>query len=261
MRLPLRPVPKEEIEQTNTLLERVKDRCFEAMRIGPACRVLDVGCGSGVDTVELAQIVGGGGHVVGVDGDAALVEKANARAHDSGVAPWVIHQVEDARKLPFEDDIFDARLSARVFEHMQKPEQALEEMVRVTRPGGWVVVVDTDWGSFSTDTAEVGTFLRFARFRAEYVLANGYSGRRLRGLFHEQGLEKVKVEAFGQVSTSFAFMRQITGWDRVEEKALAMGAIKKEDLDRLYADLEKRDREGKFFSSLTLVLASGHKRI
>jgi ubiquinone/menaquinone biosynthesis C-methylase UbiE len=85
--------------------------------------------------------------------------------------------------LPFETDYFDSCRSERLFQHLSNPAQALSEMTRVTKSGGWVVVLDTDWGSLSTNSDETDIERRLARFMAESFLQNGYSGRKLYRLF------------------------------------------------------------------------------
>ena len=98
--------------------------------------------------------------------------------------------------LPFETDYFDSCRSERLFQHLSNPAQALSEMTRVTKSGGWVVVLDTDWGSLSTDSDETDIERRQARFLAESSLHNGYSGRKLYRLFKQQNLVDISLRCF-----------------------------------------------------------------
>ena len=101
-----------------------KRRSYELLAIGPGQSVLDVGAGAGEDLRALAELVSPGGRAVGVD--------------SSPASPEVL--LADACALPFDDDSFDACRCDRTLQHVADPQRALAEMVRVTRPGGVVLV-------------------------------------------------------------------------------------------------------------------------
>ena len=121
-----------------------KRRSYALMNIQPDDSVLDVGCGPGTDTIHLAGLVGAAGEVVGIDYDASMVAQVNQRALEAGLGDLVKHEQGNATSLPFPDARFDSSRSERLFQHLICPEQTLFEMARVTKPNGWVVVLDTD---------------------------------------------------------------------------------------------------------------------
>lgn len=99
-------------------------------------RVLDAGAGTGPLALALAPLVR---EVVGLDVVPEML--AEARRHAEGVAN--VSFVEgDCLALPFEAASFDLTVSSRTVHHLSRPELAIAEMVRVTRPGGRIVVVD-----------------------------------------------------------------------------------------------------------------------
>ena len=241
------------------LLEGVKKRSYEFMAIKPGQKLLDVGCGPGIDTVALAQLVGENGRVVGIDHDEAMIKEADRYAAQSGVASRISHKRADVYALPFEENTFDSCRSERLFQHLLQPEQALDEMIRVTKSGGWVVVLDTDWGSISMDTPEVDIERRLARFRAEHMLANGYAGRQLYRLFRLAKLGEIKVGGFTTVSTDYEVARYIAMIDKTENEASAAGVITEDELRRLRASSERARDEGLTFGSGCMILAAGRK--
>src|SRR5512135_1251731 len=172
-------VSPEYLQSVGAFLGHLKQRTYSCMKIREGDAVLDVGCGSGIDTIALARIVGATGQVFGVDHDPEMIAEADQRAQKEGVSAWVRHRQGDATSLPFDTGTFDACRSERLFQHLPDPALVLNEMVRVTKAGGTVVVLDADWGSLSTDTAEVDVERRLSRFDAEQFLKNGFAGRQL----------------------------------------------------------------------------------
>jgi ubiquinone/menaquinone biosynthesis C-methylase UbiE len=112
-------------------------------RLGPGLDLLDVGCGPGTITADLARRVAPG-RVVGVDSAAEVV----ARAAGGSDAENVSFEVGDAYALPFDDESFDVVHAHQVLQHLSDPVAALVEMRRVLRVGGLVAVRDGDFGGF-----------------------------------------------------------------------------------------------------------------
>lgn len=97
----------------------------EALALPPSASVLDVGCGTGYFTRRLAS---DGFNVTGVDASAEMIDYA--RSHGTGRERYVI---DDARRLPFPDRRFDSCVAITSLCFIREQEQALAEMVRVTR--------------------------------------------------------------------------------------------------------------------------------
>lgn len=110
----------------------------EMLKVSPGDRIIDVGCGPGNYTRDLAS-ASGTGLVVGIDASEAMV---TAAARRSGM-PNSAYLRADACALPFDDGTFDAACSVGVIHMIETPMQALAEMVRVLAPGGRLAVVVT----------------------------------------------------------------------------------------------------------------------
>ncbi|MGZ4304736.1 MAG: methyltransferase domain-containing protein [Solirubrobacteraceae bacterium] len=112
--------------------------------------MLDLGCGTGADVIDIARLVGPGGRVVGVDVSEALIAEARRRWDDSGLP--IEFRLGDAQQLEFDDDSFDACRTKRMLMHVPDERRALAEMVRVTRRGGRVAAFDFDWDTHIVDS-------------------------------------------------------------------------------------------------------------
>jgi ubiquinone/menaquinone biosynthesis C-methylase UbiE len=250
-------VDTEYLQIAATVTEQIKRRSYTLMGIQSGDRVLDVGCGPGTDTLALAQLVGGSGQVVGVDYDEEMIVEADKAAAEANVGPNVKHAQADASALPFESGTFDSCRSERLFQHLRHPGEALSEMVRVTKPGGRIVVLDTDWGSGSIDSPHVDIERRVMRVHTECCLNNGYSGRQLYRLFRQQDMGDIVVEGFCLPILSYPLARQMGQFDEAEAEALSAGVVSSEELDVWRAALEQADADGAFFASASLVLVAG----
>jgi ubiquinone/menaquinone biosynthesis C-methylase UbiE len=238
-------------------IKKIKQRGHELLRIQPGDRVLDIGSGPGLDTGEIARLVGPGGQVVGIDYDPKMVAEANQEAVREGVSGWTIHQVADSAVLPFATAHFNACYSERVFQHLPppKPAQTLAEAARVTKPGGWIAVADTDWGTLSVDTDEVDIERRIVRTHAQRF-NNGYAGRQLYRLFRQQGLNKVTVELF-PVPLTYAGVEYLL--TPSEQVAVTIGVITPAEWYRWKVSLAQSEAYGIFFAQLVIVIGVGQK--
>ncbi len=101
--------------------------------------VLDVACGSGIISCELAKVVS---HVTGIDLTPAMIEQAKKLQQEKQLENinWKIGDVSNL--LPFDDNSFSLVVTRYSFHHMLKPKKVLEEMKRVCKPGGKIMVID-----------------------------------------------------------------------------------------------------------------------
>lgn len=239
------------------LLAPLQQRLNELLHLEHGDCALVVGCGLGEAALTLAHWVGFGGEVWGVDADPANVAEAERRAAEAGVSAWTRYRAGDPTRLPLEAGYFDACRSERLLEHLAQPELALREMVRVTRPGGWVTAAEADYGTFSLNAPDTDRERRLAALQAERLRLNGYAGRQLPRLFRRQGLSDLRLEIFPLTITDYATACALAGLDRLEAHAAAEGLFSEAELRQWRAGLERAEADGEFFLSLNLVLAAG----
>ena len=108
------------------------------VRLAPGPAILDVGCGTGINILEAARVLGPCRRLVGVDLAPGMVEEARRKAALAGVAATFM--VGDAERLEIEDASFDLVICNSVYHWFPDRQRAVTELARVLRPGGQVLV-------------------------------------------------------------------------------------------------------------------------
>lgn len=119
------------------------DALIELCHISEGSYVLDVGCGVGVTPIYIAKKYGC--RIVGVDINEKMVERSRERANRERVSDRLEFRVADAQDLPFEDGLFDAVITESVTAFPKEKQKAVNEYVRVTKPGGYVGLNESTW--------------------------------------------------------------------------------------------------------------------
>lgn len=161
----------------------------------PHMKILDIGCGPGTITADLAELVPDG-HVTGVDRAPGILEQARATAAGRGLRN-VDFAVADVHALDHPDDTFCVVHAHQVLQHVGDPVQALREMRRVTKPGGFIAVRDADYAAM-TWYPEVPGMDDWLDLYRRVARANGGepdAGRRLRSWALAAGFPDAAVTA------------------------------------------------------------------
>lgn len=173
---------------------RDTDRFLDGLPLAPAARCLDVGCGIGAVSAQIARRLGPGGSVLGIDIDEHYVamarERAGAPAASVTFAKRGVEELEGQ-----EGGAYDLVYSRFLLSHLRDPVGALAAMVRAARPGGYVAVEDVDFGGAFCHPPSPD-FERYLGWYAALTRSNGGDpnfGRELFAAFVRAGLHDVEV--------------------------------------------------------------------
>ena len=201
------------------------------LRSGDRC--LDLGCGGGDVVLDMARIAGPDGFVTGVDFDPQVVALARQDARDAG-AGNVEYHVADVRV--FEGRPFDLIYARFLLSHLSQPATMLTRMRQLARPGGRIVVEDTDMsGCYCHPRDPANT--RFAELYTEVVRRGGGDadlGRRLPALALAAGLGDVHWNVFQPVHVSgpHKHMTALT-MERIRPAVLRHGLATDQEIDTI----------------------------
>jgi ubiquinone/menaquinone biosynthesis C-methylase UbiE len=210
--------------------------------LGPLAgrEVLDVGCGPGDDTREIAALVGPTGRVVGADLSEAMLAEARRRGGAIEFVPADVHA------LPFPDGSFDGVRVKLVRQHSPDIDAADDELVRVLRPGGRLAAFDFDFETLSLDHPDRATTREITRFWVDHH-RQGWSGRQMRRRFLARGMTDVTITPH-TVQMPLEFFRRTM--DGALAEAVASGALDVSP-EEWYQPLVEAAERGEFFGALT----------
>jgi len=209
-------------------------------RLQSGQQLLDVGCGPGTLTADLARLVAPG-RVTALEQSADALGLAREEIAARGIdnVDFMVGDVHDLLDIP--DDAYDVVHAHQVLQHVADPVRALREMRRVCRPGGVVAVRDSDYGGFVWSPAipELAEWLSLYKRLARTAGGEPEAGRWLLALTHEVGFSEVVA-----TSSTWCFATpEDRGWwgglwaERVVESAFADRAaeagVRIQDLQRI----------------------------
>jgi ubiquinone/menaquinone biosynthesis C-methylase UbiE len=170
-----------------------RDAYLGLLNISAGERVLDVGCGSGAVTREVARRVGPAGRAVGLDPSPALLAVARELARETGVGDRIEFCEGDAHRLPFPDRSFDAAVCVTVLSHVPNGEAAIPELARILRPGGRLGVFDLDTDMTAFTHPDRSLTRRIVAAASDAMAVDGWLVRQLPVLFQRVGLVDVRA--------------------------------------------------------------------
>jgi SAM-dependent methyltransferase len=227
--------------------QRARTRAALGVRSGE--RGLDVGCGPGLLAAELLREVGTRGRIVAMDRSADMLAAARERLRGQPVA--FVHS--DAAVLPFADASFDFVVAVQVYLYVPDVARALAEAARVLRPGGRLVVVDTDWDSCVWLTADRARHRRIMEARmGDY--AHAHLPTRLPGLLKGAGLGLTHAAAIPVLEVRYDPDAFSGGTIAITRDSAITGGVPREEAEAWEADLRGRTGDGDYFFSVTRFL-------
>lgn len=168
----------------------IREQLFDSIQINGTHKVLEVGSGTGVISAEISQQFPL--EIVGVDIDRSAVTFAK------NIDPASSYLAGDGNNLPFQPAVFDVAVCHFLLLWVEDPEKILDEMVRVTKPGGWVLALaEPDYGGRIDYPRELETV---GQMQIQALLDQGakpYLGRTLRALFHAAKLTEIRSGLLG----------------------------------------------------------------
>ncbi len=245
------------LKKTTDFLLNLKATSFFMLDLESGNLVLDLGCGNGSDVLELARLMPDV-QVIGLDKDPELLEVAR-----KNLASTTINNASfiegDVYTLPFNENSINAIRVERVFQHLEQPEKAMEEIKRVLSIEGNLVIVETDWSTLNLYSGDIEIENKVVAFLTGKFIKNGYAAKKIMNYFIDFKYKKIQLQVITITLNDFAAASNLI---RLNEVLSAM-------IDQNYLSLDEKEAWLKklnyiadakcFVVTLNMVLISGKK--
>lgn len=222
----------------------------------PGERVLDVGPGPGLLMKQVAERVGPTGRVVGADLSEPMLALAKKRCSDFDNVSF---DVADATALPYADASFDAIVSTQVYEYVADIPSALSKLFDLTRPGGRVAILDTDYDSLVLFTENEERHQKVIDAWDDHFIHRGLP-RTLGASLRDAGFDVRLTRAIPIVNTGWnddEFSFHLT--PMMATFAAGTGQVSKEEASAWLDELKELGAQGRYFYSINRYLIVADK--
>jgi ubiquinone/menaquinone biosynthesis C-methylase UbiE len=172
----------------------------KSCHLGEHTRVVDIACGKGTSAIYLAQRYGC--EVTGIDISEDMVAQATALAKQKGVEEKVDLRVGDALELPFPDDEFDAAISQAMLVLVGDKRKAIQEALRVVKPGGYLGWLELSWKKQPT----IEFLDAVSNVLCAYCMQNVHTFQGWEDLIREAGVSALETQSFSLGNAGMAGM-------------------------------------------------------
>lgn len=236
----------EETERNYLMPEIVRQRSqtLAALQLQAGEQVLDVGCGMGLLTRDLALAVGKTGRVVGIDKSSAMLDLARRRCQSFAQVAFKEQSVETLHEPT---DSYDAVTCTQLLLYLPDAPAALAEMYRVLRPGGRIAIIETDWRGTLFNSDDQG-FVRRLLANWEASVPSPHLPGQLGHLLKRLGFTAVSVIAIPIINTSYIpdnYSANLSHF--MIDQQLVDGLITQAEADGWIAELKERSKNGRYF--------------
>ncbi len=243
----------EDVSKMPDILESFKLQ-LKWMDIQEGNRVLDIGCGIGVQAVEMAKQVGATGKVTGTDLSAVMVEIAKNSFGDSGLPLEFL--VADALHQPFPDETFDSVRTERVLMYIKDTDAAFTEFKRLLKPKGRLVIFDVDWDALVIAHANKPLTRKIVRYVSD-SFPNGRIGGDLFHYFKKYDFKNIKVKPVSYTGPFFGLTKRVC--EGVLQTGISNNVFTQSEVSDWWEALENDSKAGKFFASYAGFIVAGTK--
>lgn len=206
----------------------------------PEFKVLDVGCGPGSITIDIAKnYLTEGGSIIGVEPTKEIIDTANNLKQSIAVdLDNISFQIGSIYNLPFEDNTFDLVHAHQVIVHLEDPIKALKELARVAKPGKFVTVKDGDLESMIFDPPKYDVLGKYNIMSAKNRGSTDVkSGRKLLRRAIEAGYKSSNITTSSSTMLFTGVEKEKRVWGELLIKRVEGGG------EVLVADDEKKNEE------------------
>jgi SAM-dependent methyltransferase len=226
-------------------LQELKALGHERTGIHDGARVLDVGCGFGLETLRLARLAAPSGSVAGCDLSSDFLAEARRRASAAKVD--ITFEQARVETLPYPDQSFGIVWSERLLIYVSDVTRAAAEMLRVLRTGGYVACIEPDISTTTVNLADRSLVRRVMGNESDTNVAHGWLPGQLGGILKDVGFNDIRLATRVVVFSPELAASYFTHCGR---SAAANGVISDSELQAWTSEIETLSSENRLFASV-----------
>lgn len=253
-------VNPEYLKMIANIAREFKNASFNKMNLKKGDVALDMGCGPASDTIEMGKITTQSGKVYGIDMDEEMVCIGEEESRKQEMSAYVFHRTGSVEALDFEDNVFDSVRAERLFQVLPltvNRDTILNEVMRVLKPGGIFLALDTDWATASVDFPDTNLERKLMNWFALKFRPDGMAGRKFLKLFKDAGFQNIKLET--NVFTHKSLNETPFGEPFVK-MAQADRVITEEEGRLWLKTLKEKGEHGTYYSGVNFITVYGEKK-
>jgi ubiquinone/menaquinone biosynthesis C-methylase UbiE len=219
-------------------------------------KLLEVGSGSGVLCRLMAQHLSPEGYIIGVDISPEIIKLSEGYLNKEDLKNVIGFEVGKANKLDYPNGNFDGAFAARLLLYITNPSEVINEMIRVVKSGGRIVLMDWDFETLVIDHSHRELTRRILHWRNDNKDGNNWSGRQLFRLLKENGLKEVTVYPVVSLATdeNSSLTQSIF---HAASGALEQRVITSKEYESWTSELKSRVKNQQFFASIIYFIVHG----
>lgn len=243
------------------ITKQLKELSYQFINLSESKRILDIGCGPGIDTVAMAKIAHADTRIVGLDFEQSMLDTAIEATEEARLLDKVNYVQASAAQMPFADESFDAVRAERLFQVISpaiaSPQTLFDEAYRVLKSGGTMVLADTDWATASINFSDINLERRFVRFFSDECRPNGYAGREFLQLMNRAGMKDIQVIPIPILMREFSDKFPLADW-LVRELRNKLAATE-DEIEQWMTELTTKSERGEFLCVCNMNVVVGVK--
>lgn len=244
------------LEDTANLLKGIKLNSYKFFSEINSGFIIDLGCGTGIDVIQMASMFDSQVSVVGIDHDASLIEIAKKNSLGKENVSFI---VSEGDSIPFDDGIVDGLRAERLIQHLQNPDEIFGEAYRILKSGAPIVIVESDWSSLNFYCGSVNISQRLTEYLTTKKINNGLASKKLNTYFEKAGFINTRINVFPFVLNSLLDANTYLWIDKIIDEMHDNGFISLEEKENFILEIETADQKEYFACSMNIVIGFAQK--